>query len=86
MAFQNTEADTCRRLVTPRLRDAGWENAPHLIAEQHFFTDGRIVIVGRSARRKQGKRADYILRYTRDLALAVVEAKAEDDAARARWE
>jgi len=61
MTFQNTEADTCRTLVTPALRGSGWDNTPHLISEQHFFTDGRIVIVGRSAKRKQGKRADYIL-------------------------
>ena len=60
------------------LRDSGWETRPCLIAEQHYFTDGRIVLAGRSAKRRQGKRADYILRYTRDLPLAVVEAKAEN--------
>lgn len=76
--IKHTEADTCRTLVTPKLREAGWEDSPHMIAKQHYFTDGRIVIVGRSAKRRQGKRADYILRYTRDLPLAVVEAKAED--------
>lgn len=76
--IKHTEADTCRTLVTPKLRGSGWEESPHLIAEQHYFTDGRIVIVGRAAKRRQGKRADYILRYTRDLPLAVVEAKAED--------
>lgn len=78
MSFQTTEADTCRKLITPALKTAGWESAPHLIAEQHYFTDGRIVLAGRSAKRRLGKRADYILRYTRDLPLAVVEAKAED--------
>ncbi len=77
MSFQVTEADTCRTLITPKIIEAGWDASPHLIAEQHFFTDGRIVIIGRSAKRKQGKRADYILRYTRDFPLAVVEAKAE---------
>lgn len=77
-AIKQTEADTCRLLVTPKLREAGWEQSPHLLAEQHYFTDGRIIIVGRTAKRRQGKRADYILRYTRDLTLAVVEAKAED--------
>lgn len=81
MTFQTTEADTCRTLVTPQLRDAGWESPPHLIAEQHYFTDGRIVIAGRTAKRRQGKRADYVLRFTRDLSIAVVEAKAETVAA-----
>lgn len=71
------EADTCRTYVVPRLQSAGWEQDPHSIAEQRYFTDGRIVVAGtRTARRKQ-KKADYLLRYTRDKALAVVEAKAD---------
>lgn len=69
------EADTCRRYVVPRLQNAGWENDPHRISEQVTFTDGRIVVAGQRGRRRPGKRADYILRYRPDLALAVVEAK-----------
>jgi type I restriction enzyme R subunit len=73
-----TEADTCRKFITPALQDAGWDDPPHSIAEQRTFTDGRIVPVGDKIRRLQQKRADYLLRYTRDFTLAVVEAKAED--------
>jgi type I restriction enzyme R subunit len=69
------EADTCRRFVVPRLQAAGWDADPHSIAEQRSFTDGRIVPHGASAFRRTGKRADYLLRYTRDLPIAVVEAK-----------
>ena len=61
----------------PKLQAAGWDNDPHSIAEQRFFTDGRIVVRGSRAERRKGKRADYLLRYTRDFTLAVVEAKAE---------
>jgi type I restriction enzyme, R subunit len=71
-----TEADTCRKFVVPLLQKAGWDNDPHSIAEQRYFTAGRIVAQGQTARRRPGKRADYLLRYTRDLPLAVVEAKA----------
>jgi len=71
-----TEADTCRKFVVPLLQKAGWDNDPHSIAEQRYFTAGRIVSQGQTARRRPGKRADYLLRYTRDLPLAVVEAKA----------
>jgi len=71
-----TEADTCRKLVTPKLIAAGWDNEPHSIAEQRTITDGRIVPVGKGFVRKPPKRVDYLLRYTRDLPLAVVEAKA----------
>lgn len=71
-----TEADTCRRLVVPKLVAAGWETDPHSIAEQRTITDGRIMPVGKGFIRKPPKRVDYLLRYTRDFPLAVVEAKA----------
>src|ERR1700733_6756307 len=71
------EADTCRKFVLPKLQAAGWENEPHSIAEQRYFTDGRIIVHGTSAQRKKGKRADYLLRYTRDFPLAVIESKAD---------
>jgi type I restriction enzyme R subunit len=71
-----SEADTCRKFVVPKLAAAGWDNDPHSIAEQRTITDGRIVPVGRGFVRKPPKRVDYLLRYTRDFPLAVVEAKA----------
>src|SRR2546427_9146971 len=73
-----TEADTCRKFVTPRLIDAGWDTDPHSIAEQWPLTEGRIVLLGGKPQRIRQRRADYLLRYTRDFCLAVVEAKAED--------
>jgi type I restriction enzyme R subunit len=56
-----TEADTCRTRITPALQAAGWESGSHSIAEQRTFTDGRIIVHGNSATRRQVKRADYIL-------------------------
>jgi type I restriction enzyme R subunit len=56
------EADTCRKFVVPKLQAVGWDNEPHRINEQVTFTDGRIVVAGRKARRRPDKRADYILR------------------------
>ena len=72
-----TEADTCRDYITPALQAAGWDKAPHSIAQERSFTDGRIVPLGQMVHRQKSRRADYLLRYTRDLTLAVVEAKAE---------
>src|SRR5205823_3274693 len=69
------EADTCRLYVVPKLQAAGWDTEPCAINEQRTFTDGRIVTAGRRARRRPGKRADYLLRYRPDFAIAVVEAK-----------
>ncbi len=73
----STEADTCRKYVVPRLVEAGWDNEPHSFTEQRTFTDGRIVVSGNKVRRKEQKRADYLLRHTADFPIAVVEAKAD---------
>jgi len=73
------EADTCRVYVTPKLRESGWERHPHSITEQMTFTDGRVEVRGSTVRRREQKRADYLLRYTRDFPIAVVEAKPESD-------
>src|ERR1035438_9069034 len=72
-----TEADTCRKFVVPKLQAAGWDSEPHSIAEQRSFTQGRIVVAGAKATRLVRKKADYLLRYTPDFMIAVVEAKAE---------
>jgi len=71
----NTEADTCRKYVLPKLYSAGWNDDQ--INEQRYFTDGRIVTLGRSHYRKPGKKVDYLLRYKPHYSIAVVEAKAE---------
>lgn len=71
-----TEADTCRKLIVPRLQAAGWDDEPCAIQEQRTFTDGRVMFVGGQPRRSQKKRADYILRYRPDYPIAVIEAKA----------
>jgi len=71
------EADTCRKYVLPKLIDSGWDNDPHSFTEQRTFTDGRIVVSGIKVQRRPQKRADYLLRYTRDFPIAVIEAKAE---------
>ena len=70
-----TEADTCRKLVVPRLQSLGWDDEPHSIAEQRTITDGRIIPAGKGFVRKPPKRVDYLLRFTRDFPLAVIEAK-----------
>ena len=71
-----TEADTCRGMVVPAQRAAGWDD--DRIVEQHFFTDGRILVTGGLERRGKRKYADFLLRYRPDVPIAVVEAKAAD--------
>lgn len=72
------EADTCRVYITPALQTSGWGDPHWRIAEQHYFTDGQIYLVGDGHRRSKGKKADYLLRYTESFPIATVEAKAED--------
>ncbi len=72
------EADTCRTLIEPKLTASGWDTAPHSITEQHRFTAGRIIVAGANVHRGERRQADYLLRYQRDFALAVVEAKSDE--------
>lgn len=69
-----TEADTCRNYILPKLYDAGWTNEQ--ISEQKSFTDGQIFVSGNTTQRGKSKRADYLLRITRNYPIAVLEAKA----------
>jgi type I restriction enzyme R subunit len=71
------ETETCDRYITPALLAAGWSSTDQISRERQF-TAGKIVVAGTTARRLERKRYDYLLRYTRDLPLAVVEAKAYD--------
>lgn len=70
---KDSEADTCRKEILPKLKESGWTDEQ--IMEQRYFTDGKIVVFGRKAKRKKGKKADYLLRYSTNYPIAVVEAK-----------
>ena len=67
-----TESETCRELILPALRDAGWSDDQ--IVEEFRITDGRIVPVGSRHRRERPLRADYALDID-GVPVAVVEAK-----------
>lgn len=66
------EADTCRKYVLPKL--AAWDKYPHSINGNYYIDAGRILTTGLT-RRRQRKYADYLLCYTRNFPLAIVEAK-----------
>ena len=70
------EAEARSRLIYPALKASGWEDGLSSISEELSITDGRIVPVGDRSIRKAPKRVDYLLRFTRDFPIAVVEAKA----------
>jgi type I restriction enzyme R subunit len=74
---QDTPEAKARHLIDKALDDAGWNQAPHSVTPEETITNGRVIPLGKKARRGQQRRADYVLRYNRDFKLAVVEAKEE---------
>jgi len=70
-----SEEDIKRLHITPAL-ESKWDKT-HIQMER-FFTDGQIVVDGSKAKRRESKKADYILYYPQTNTyrpLAVVEAK-----------
>ena len=70
---EDSEADTCRKEVLPKLYESQWTDDK--ILEQRPFTAGKIIVIGRIGKRKKPKKADYLLRYSQNFLIAVVEAK-----------
>ena len=69
-----TERDICTKFINPALEAAGWD-LMHQIREQHYFTDGRVMVRGKTVKRGDRKFADYLLFHKPNLPLAIIEAK-----------
>lgn len=69
----DSEADTCRKEVTPKLYASEWKDDQ--ILEQRTFTDGKIIVLGKVAKRQKPKKPDYLLRIAQNFLIAVIEAK-----------
>lgn len=73
------EEDTKLHCITPALQSQGWVG-PRITME-YPISAGQIVLQGDSHQRLQPQKADYLLRYSESLPIAVVEAKDEEHAA-----
>jgi type I restriction enzyme, R subunit len=74
---QLTEADIRTKFITPALvgtASAKW-NVMTQLREEVFFTKGRVIARGRTVRRGEAKKADYILYIKPGMPIAVIEAK-----------
>lgn len=71
-----SESTTCMRYVDPKLETSGWE-LDKIIREYHI-NKGKIIPDGRSGKRTEPNRADYVLKLGSDYKIAVIEAKAFD--------
>ncbi|MEJ7680723.1 MAG: DEAD/DEAH box helicase family protein [Segetibacter sp.] len=58
----------------PKLKDESYWTDEQIM-EQRPFTAGKIIVIGRIGKRRKAKKADYLLRYTQNFLIAVVEAK-----------
>ena len=68
-----SETEVCLNLITPAIEKSGWDKKQ--IRMNVYFTDGKIIVAGKTIKRGKRNFADYILEYKPNVPLAVVEAK-----------
>jgi hypothetical protein len=74
---QPTETDSRSKFIAPALVGSSvvrW-NAMTQLREDVFFTKGRVIVRGKTVRRDEAKKADYILYPKPGMPIAVIEAK-----------
>jgi type I restriction enzyme, R subunit len=72
-----TETDIRTKFITPAIvgkKGDNWDVMTQ-VREEVYFTKGRVIVRGKTVKRGEAKKADYILYYKPNLPLAVVEAK-----------
>jgi type I restriction enzyme R subunit len=72
-----TETDIRSKFITPALcgpDGAGWDLMTQ-ISEEAYFTKGRVIVRGKTVKRGEAKKADYLLYFKPNFLLAVLEAK-----------
>lgn len=72
-----SEADIRTKFIMPALdkdKQGTWDTMLQ-IREEYFFTKGRVIVRGKTVRRGEAKKADYLLFYKPNLPIAVIEAK-----------
>jgi len=74
-----TEEDVKARYITPALLNNGWTldqmKMEKTIRRDAKFTDGKVIIKGKTARRGNPLKADYVLYHHNNYPIAVIEAK-----------
>ena len=72
-----TEADIRTKFITPALVGPNGDkwNVMTQIREEAYFTKGRVIVRGKTVKRGEAKKADYLLYYKPNLPLAGIEGK-----------
>lgn len=71
---QMTEEDIKLNFITPAIIAKGWKDKVTMETKVRF-TDGKVNLRGNIVKRREPKKADYILYFAKNYPLAVVEAK-----------
>jgi len=71
-----SEADIRTKFITPALVEpvGKWDVMTQL-REEVYFTKGRVIVRGKTVKRGEAKKADYLLSHKPGIPLAVIEAK-----------
>ncbi len=72
-----TETDIRTKFITPALvgpTGSKW-NVMTQLREEFYFTKGRVIVRGKTVKRGEAKKADYLLYYKPGIPIAVIEAK-----------
>ena len=72
-----TETDIRTKFITPAITgpDGSKWNVMTQLREEVYFTKGRVIVRGKTVKRGEASKADYVLYYKPGMPLAVVEAK-----------
>lgn len=72
-----SETDIRSKFISPAIwgpTGAGWDLMTQ-VREEAYFTKGRVIVRGKTVKRGEAKKADYLLYYKPNLPIAVIEAK-----------
>ena len=72
-----TEADIRTKYITPAVlgQDGSKWDSMTQVREEFYFTKGRVIVRGKSVKRGEAKKVDYLLYYKPNIPIAVIEAK-----------
>lgn len=72
-----TEADIRTKFITPAIVGPGGDkwNVMTQIREEVYITKGRVIVRGKTVKRGEARKVDYLLLYKLGIPIAVVEAK-----------
>lgn len=69
-----SEQDISTKYIVPAIQNSGWDVMTQ-VSEQKFITDGRIIVSGKTIKRGERKKPDFILSYQKNFPIAIIEVK-----------